>query len=71
MRTVVNEPGGPPVPIEYRMYLKDAAWKVYDITIDGISLVANYRSSFAAEIRRGGVDRLINTLQARNRGGAT
>ena len=66
--TLVSEPGGPDIPIDYQLYLKEDAWKVFDIVIDGISLVANYRSSFAAQIRRGGVDGLIRTLEARNSG---
>jgi phospholipid transport system substrate-binding protein len=68
--TAVNEPGGPTVPINYRMYLKDGAWKVYDVIIDGVSLVSNYRGSFAAEVRRKGIDGLIQTLKARNGDGA-
>jgi phospholipid transport system substrate-binding protein len=70
VRTEVAARGGSPVPIDYEMYLQDGAWKVYDVRIDGISLVANYRSSFAVEIRRGGIDGLINALKARNQGGA-
>jgi phospholipid transport system substrate-binding protein len=70
VHTEVREAGGPPIPIDYRLYLKGGAWKVYDITIDGISLVSNYRSSFAAEIRRKGVDGLIETLRARNADGS-
>jgi phospholipid transport system substrate-binding protein len=66
VHTEVNESGGPSVPIDYQMYLKSGAWKVYDVSIDGVSLVANYRSSFATEIRRKGIDGLIRTLKARN-----
>ncbi len=68
VRTEVRETGGPPIPIDYQMYLKNGAWKVYDISIDGISLVSNYRSSFDAEIRRKGVDGLIESLKDRNAG---
>lgn len=70
VHTEVREAGGPRIPIDYRLYLKGGAWKVYDITIDGVSLVANYRSSFATEIRRNGIDGLIDTLRARNAGGS-
>lgn len=70
VQTEVNETGGPSIPINYRMYMKDGAWKVYDIIIDGVSLVSNYRGSFAAEVRRKGIDGLIQTLKARNGGGA-
>jgi phospholipid transport system substrate-binding protein len=66
VHTEVRESGGPTIPIDYQMYLKDGAWKVYDVTIDGVSLVANYRSTFATEIRRKGIDGLIETLETRN-----
>jgi len=59
--------GGPPIPIDYRLYLTDAGWKVYDVTVNGASLVTSYRSSFASEVRRGGVDGLIQTLAAHNK----
>jgi phospholipid transport system substrate-binding protein len=49
------------------MYLnKEDAWKVYDVKIDGISLVTNYRSTFANRIRNEGMDKLIDSLAARN-----
>lgn len=70
VHTEVREAGGPRIPIDYRLYLKEGAWKVYDVTIDGISLVANYRSSFATMIRRKGIDGLIDTLKARNADGS-
>ncbi len=69
-RIVVNtrvQTDGPPVPINYRLYQKQDSWKIYDVIIDGMSLVTNYRSSFSAEVRRGGIDGLIATLAARNR----
>ena len=56
---------GPAIPIDYRLRLKDDAWKVYDITIDGISLVTNYRNSFASDIRAVGMDGLIDKLNAK------
>jgi phospholipid transport system substrate-binding protein len=70
VHTEVNEPGGPTVPIDYQMYLKAGAWKVYDVIIDGVSLVSNYRSSFATEIRRGGISGLIQALKNRNQTGS-
>jgi phospholipid transport system substrate-binding protein len=67
VHTEVQQPNGPPVPIDYRMHLKGGDWKVYDVTIDGVSLVASNRSSFAAEIRNGGIDTLTARLAQRNR----
>jgi phospholipid transport system substrate-binding protein len=67
VNTEVQPANGPPIPIVYRMHLKDGEWKVYDVSIDGISLVASNRSSFAAEIRRGNVDTLTARLARINR----
>lgn len=58
--------GGPPVPINYRMHQVDGVWLVYDVVIDGISLVTNYRSSFANTVRQRGVEGLIQQLAERN-----
>jgi phospholipid transport system substrate-binding protein len=66
VRTEVQQEGGFPIPIDYRMYLKDGQWKVFDVIVDAISLVANYRSSFAKEIRKDGLPKLIARLADRN-----
>ncbi len=69
VRTRIAQPGGFPVEIDYRMRRgRDGRWRVVDVAVDGVSLVANYRSSFAAEIRARGIEGLIRTLAARNRG---
>ena len=68
VRTEIRPPGGFPIPINYSMYLKDGLWKVHDVTIDGISLVTNYRSAFGAQIGRMGMDGLIERLEAHNAG---
>ena len=66
VRTEIRRPGSLPIPINYSMYLKDELWKVRDVTIDGISLVANYRSTFGAQIQRQGLEELIRRLEAHN-----
>ena len=67
----IRQPGGQPIPIDYSMYKTSFGWKVYDVTIDGVSLVTNYRSSFASTIRQSGIDGLIKTLADKSaRGGA-
>lgn len=67
VRTEIKPTTGLPIPVHYRMALTDGSWKVYDISIDGVSLVTNYRSTFASEIRRGGgLDGLITKLSVRN-----
>jgi len=63
----ILQSGGPSIPMSLSMYLnKENEWKVYDVKIDGISLVTNYRSTFATEIRNDGMDKLIDRLASRN-----
>jgi phospholipid transport system substrate-binding protein len=67
VRTVVRAPNRQPVPVDYRMLRRPEGWKVYDVVVENLSLVTNYRSTFASEIARGGIDGLIKSLEARNR----
>jgi phospholipid transport system substrate-binding protein len=67
VRTVVKQPGKQPFNIDYRMSNNSGGWKVNDVVVENLSLVTNYRSSFASEISRSGVDGLIKTLQEKNR----
>lgn len=62
VRSEIRQPGGQPIPIDYRMYKTTFGWKIYDVTIDSVSLVTNYRSSFSSTIRQKGIDGLIKTL---------
>jgi len=67
VQTEVEQDGGFPIPIDYKLSLSDGAWKVYEVAIDGVGLVINYRSSFSTEIRgEGGLDALIKKLKLRN-----
>ena len=68
VRTEIQPDSGPTIPISYDLYRNtDREWKVYDVSIDGISLIANYRSSFGSQIRRsGGLRSVINQMKAKN-----
>jgi len=66
VKTVIDQGSGPEIPIIYSLRIKDDIWKVYDIKIDGISLVTNYRNSFASDIRKVGIDGLIEQLLAKS-----
>lgn len=66
VKTEISQQGGFPIPIDYRLRRGDDGWKVFDISVDEVSLVTNYRSSFARAIKKDGVDGLIKTLQERN-----
>lgn len=67
VRTAVIQQGGPPIPIDYAMEKADSGWKVYDVIIDGASLVTTYRGTFNEQVQKGGIDGLVKTLQERNR----
>lgn len=71
VRTEVAQPGAAAIPIDYSLILKNSEWLVYDVAIDNVSLVTNYRSTFANEIRQGGLDKLISKLAERNRQSTT
>ncbi len=66
VNTVVSKSGAPPLPIDYRMERQDNGWKVYDVLVEGVSLVTVYRNSFNTEVRKGGIDGLVATLSRRN-----
>ncbi|MDZ7787157.1 MAG: ABC transporter substrate-binding protein [Halofilum sp. (in: g-proteobacteria)] len=67
VRSRVIQSDGPELAVNYSLRFHDGEWKVYDIVIDGISMVTNYRSTFSNEIRSNGVDGLVSTLRAKNR----
>src|SRR5438132_2409113 len=63
----VMQSGAQPVPIDYSMEKTAAGWKVYDVMVGGVSLVANYRTEFNATVRESGIEGLIKNLAAKNR----
>jgi phospholipid transport system substrate-binding protein len=74
VRTEVQQASGFPIPLDYKMHTVNGEWKVYDVVIDSVSMVTNFRSSFSKEIRQGSLDQLIDKLARRNQseaGGAS
>ena len=67
VKTLVVQPGGQPIPIDYRMAKGADGWKVFDILVDGVSLVTNYRSEFNTQIEQVGVDGLIKSIADKNK----
>ena len=67
VKTLIIQPGGQPIAVDYTLEKQADAWKVYDIVIEGVSLVTNYRGQFAQEIRTNGLDSLIKKLADKNR----
>lgn len=74
VHTTVATPQGKPINMDYRMGAVGEDWKVYDVLVDGVSLVINYRSSFDATVSEKGIDGLVALLEEKNaaaRNGAT
>jgi phospholipid transport system substrate-binding protein len=61
---------GTPVPISYRLRIHEGSWKVYDVVVEGISYVTNYRNQYASEFRSKGIDGVLRELQAESGGGS-
>ena len=69
VKSVIKQPGTEPLTMDYDMEKIAAGWKVYDIKIDGVSLITTYRETFASRVRDGGIEGLIKSLSDKNRQG--
>lgn len=69
VKSQIIQDGAQPISVDYTLAKKDNAWKVFDIVIEGVSLVTNYRSQFASEIKNNGIDSLISKLVEKNNKG--
>jgi len=67
VKTQILQPGGQPIAVDYSLVKNDGGWKVYDIVIESVSLVTNYRSQFSNEIRTNGLDSLNKKLAEKNK----
>lgn len=67
IQTVVTLSDGKAVPVAYRMMLKNGRWVVYDVLIENVSLIKNYRSQFQDVLSRGTPEQLIDKVEARAR----
>lgn len=66
VKTVINKPGAQPITVDYEMEKTADGWKAHDVSIEGVSMAASYRGTFASEIQEKGIDGLIKTLADRN-----
>lgn len=66
VKTELRVANGPALAINYRFYLENGEWKAYDLAVEGISLVTNYRTTFTREIKRRGLDGLIDYMAKHN-----
>jgi len=65
VKTTIQTKSGNDVPVDYRMHLKDGRWRVYDVIIEGVSLVSNYRTQFNKIVQTESYDSLMQKLKAR------
>jgi phospholipid transport system substrate-binding protein len=63
----ITQPGATTIPVIYRLHNKLGDWKVFDVSVDGVSLIKTYRASFGSIIKNGGLNALIDSLNAKNR----
>lgn len=66
VKTRIVKPGGQPTLVDYQMKKGDDGWKVFDVVIEGVSMVTSYRGTFSSQIEQSGVDSLIKTLADMN-----
>lgn len=66
VQTEIRQSGAQPITVDYMLEKDGSDWKVFDVVIAGVSLVTNYRGTFAQEIRAGGIDGLIRALETRS-----
>ena len=69
VRTEVTRENGTPVPVNYSLRATPKGWKAWDVTIEGISYVKNYRTDFGTEVQQKGIDAVIQRLEAQNASG--
>ncbi len=70
VKTLVKEGSRKPIAIDYRMAKATGGWMVYDVVVENLSLVTNYRGTFNTEVGKGGIDGLIKSLEAKNKSNA-
>ncbi|MDO8925353.1 MAG: ABC transporter substrate-binding protein [Sideroxyarcus sp.] len=71
IKTEIIKPGSQqPIMVDYDMEKTPTGWKVYDLTVEGVSLVTSYRGTFADQIQQVGIDGLIKTLVDKNKAAA-
>jgi len=67
VRAEVKTNSGPSIPIHYRVHLTKKGWKIYDVSVEGISMITTYKNNFATELKAKGIDALIASLEEKNK----
>lgn len=66
VKSTITRAGAPPLVVSYKMNLEGEKWRVYDVTIDGVSFVTNYRGIINSQIRRNSLDTIIKQMEEKN-----
>ena len=68
VKSEIIQGGAQPIRVNYALSKRTGKWLVFDIVIEGVSLVTNYRSQFSSVIKKNGIDTLIKRLAKKNKG---
>lgn len=68
VRSKIIRKNGPSIPLNYRLVRRGSGWRIYDMSVEGVSMVQSFRSQFAGELSRGSLEQLIQRLSQHNRG---
>lgn len=67
IRGEVEQDKGPGIPIFYRMHLTSKGWKIFDVSVEGVSMITTYKNNFATQLKTDGIDALILSLEEKNK----
>lgn len=67
VNAIVTPDKGEPVPIHYNMHLTSNGWKIYDVSVEGVSMITTYKNNFATELQQKGIDGLIASIEEKNK----
>ena len=67
VRAEIKQDSGKPIPMRYRMHLTKKGWKIYDVAVEGVSMITTYKSNFATQFKTDGIDALIASLEEKNK----
>lgn len=66
VRTLIQEPGAPAIPVNYRLHREDGRWLVYDFNVDGVGLTTSFRSQFNEAVQQKGMDGMLADMRKKN-----
>jgi phospholipid transport system substrate-binding protein len=67
VESVIHQRGGPQIPVTYRLLKRQGQWRIYDLTVDGVSMIQSFKSQFSSYITRGGMAELLRAMEQQNK----